>query len=98
MAAFTTLYIPTAVQTKLRDIFVTIVGHTDCSPIQYRLNVHLLHFLAKVTKNLKEANAFLVVFQPAPPILEMQALFNQSPVAKWDIIQTRQLAEEASTY
>ena len=50
-----------AVQTRRHDTFATTEEHTDYLRTQYPPNVHRLRFLARVMRNLKGGNVFLVV-------------------------------------
>ena len=50
-----------AVQTRRQDTFATIEEHTDYLRTQYLPNVHRLHFLARVMRNLNGGNVFLAV-------------------------------------
>ena len=50
-----------AVQTRRQDTFATIEEHTDYLRTQYLPNVHRLHFLARVMRNLNGVNVFLAV-------------------------------------
>ena len=49
------------VQTRRQDTFATIEEHTDYLRTQYLPNVHRLHFLARVMRNLNGGNVFLAV-------------------------------------
>ena len=52
-----------AVQTRRQDTFATIEEHNDYLRSQYLPNVHRLHFLARVMRNLKGGNVFLAVVE-----------------------------------